>query len=121
MFIINEDLSLGITRGDVVCLTVTAEDDGVPYEFQIGETLRIKVFERKHCEKVVLKKDFLITRAATEAQIYLDGEETRIGELISKPQDYWYEIELNPDTNPQTIVGYDENGPKILRLFPEGA
>ena len=121
MFIINEYLSISVTRGDLVCLTVTAEYECEPNEFQIGETLRMKVFERKHCEKVVLEKDFLITRAATEAQIYLSGEDTRIGELISKPANYWYEIELNPDTNPQTIVGYDENGPKIFRLFPEGA
>jgi hypothetical protein len=35
--------------------------------------------------------------------------------------DYWYEVELNPDEDCQTIVGYDEDGAKVLRLFPEGA
>lgn len=34
--------------------------------------------------------------------------------------DYWYEVELNPETEAQTIIGYDEDGPKIFRLYPEG-
>ena len=25
------------------------------------------------------------------------------------------------DTQPQTIIGYDEDGAKVFRLFPEGA
>ena len=52
--------------------------------------------------------------------ISLSSTDTRIGEIINKPVDYWYEIELNPDTTPQTIIGYDADGPKILKLFPEG-
>lgn len=48
------------------------------------------------------------------------GDETKIGEYISKPKEYWYEIELNPETYPQTIIGYDEDGPKVLILYPEG-
>lgn len=56
----------------------------------------------------------------TQVEMALYGEDTKFGEVISKPVDYWYEIELNPDTNPQTIVGYDEEGAKIFKLFPEG-
>jgi hypothetical protein len=29
-------------------------------------------------------------------------------------------VELNPFTNPQTIIGYNDDGAKIMRLFPEG-
>ena len=53
-------------------------------------------------------------------EIYLTEEDTKIGEVISKPKDYWYEVELNPDEEPQTIIGYDEDGAKIFKLFPEG-
>ena len=52
--------------------------------------------------------------------ITLERVDTKIGEIINKPVDYWYEIELNPDTTPQTLIGYDDDGPKIFRLFPEG-
>jgi len=45
----------------------------------------------------------------------------KIGDVINKPTDYWYEIEINPETKPQTIIGYDENGEKILKLYPEGS
>ena len=44
-----------------------------------------------------------------------------IGEVINKPTNYWYEIELNPNTQPQTIIGYDEDGEKLFVLYPEGS
>jgi hypothetical protein len=50
----------------------------------------------------------------------LSKEDTKIGKKVNKPVDYWYEVELNPDTYPQTIVGYDEDGAKIFKLYPEG-
>ena len=54
-------------------------------------------------------------------RIRLRREDTKIGDIIHKPVKYWYEVELNPDTEPQTIVGYDDDGPKIFTLYPEGA
>jgi hypothetical protein len=37
--------------------------------------------------------------------------------MLNKPIEYWYEIQLNYY---QTIVGYDESGPKLFMLYPEG-
>lgn len=121
MFTLNDDLSIYATRGDIVFFSVTAEDDGVPYEFQAGEVVRIKVFGKKDAENVVLQKDFPVTEATKQVEIFLTEEDTKIGEVISKPKDYWYEVELNPLSNPQTIIGYDEDGAKVFKLFPEGA
>lgn len=120
MFHVEEDMTICLTRGDVAFLTVKADNRGTPFKFQPGDVIRIKVFERKACENVVLEKDFTITTETEAAHIYLTKEDTKIGEVISKPVVYWYEIELNPETNPQTIVGYDDDGAKILKLFPEG-
>ncbi len=121
MFVLNEDNSIYITRGDIAFFEVTANDDiGNPYTFKSGDTVRIKVFEKKKCENVVLEKDFLIEEDCNEAQIILTKDDTTFGSIISKPRDYWYEIELNPDDNPQTIIGYNEDGPAIFKLFPEG-
>lgn len=122
MFVINEDQSIYLTRGDVVFFKVSAlKDDGYePYIFKVGDVLRIKIFEKKACENVVFQKDFELKEEGEEAVVFLESEDTRLGGIISKPKDYWYEIELNPLTNPQTIVGYDDDGAKIFRLFPEG-
>ena len=120
MLKVNEDNSIYVTRGDSGAFgVVTTFGDG-DYEFQPGDVLRLKVFEKKNCDNVVLQKDFSVTEATTKVEISLEGYETRIGDTISKPTDYWYEIELNPFTKPQTIVGYDDDGAKIFKLFPEG-
>ncbi len=120
MFVLNEDLSIYVTRGDMAAFSVEASDGDQAYTFQPGDVLRFKVFEKKACQNVVLQRDFPVTQAAQTVQIALLGEDTKIGEVISKPVDYWYEVEMNPETAPQTLIGYDENGPKVFRLFPEG-
>ena len=122
MFKINDDLSIYVTRGDAVVFNLTATtDDGNPYLFKPEDMVRIKVMEKKGCDEVVLQKGFTITEETDTVEIALTGEETTIGDVISKPTDYWYEIELNPFTNPKTIIGYDdESGAKIFKLFPEG-
>lgn len=120
MFVINEDQSIYLTRGDVLFFSVEIDETKTTDKFQAGDVVRFKAFEKKACENVVLQKDFEITEESTTVEIYLDKEDTKIGDVISKPVDYWYEIELNPDTVPHTIIGYDEDGPKILKLMPEG-
>lgn len=120
MFVVNDDNSIYVTRGDILFFTVTAEDEGKNYKFQPGDVVRIKVFGKKDAENVVLQKDFPVMEVTEEVEIFLSEEDTKIGEVISKPTDYWYEVELNPYDNPQTIIGYDEDGAKLLKLFPEG-
>jgi hypothetical protein len=121
MFEINEDKTINITRGDIGAFTVDAlNESGEKYLFQKGDVVRIKVTEKKACENVMFQKDFVVEEETEQVEILLTEEETKIGEVISKPTDYWYEVELNPLTNPQTIIGYDEDGAKILRLYPEG-
>lgn len=121
MFTIDADQTIHITRGDtgviVVSANVTERD---PYVFKPGDVLRFKVFGRKQHDNVIIEKDVKITQETTTVEIGLERADTKVGELINRPSDYWYEVELNPDTLPQTIVGYDENGPKIFRVYPEG-
>lgn len=120
MFKINDDLSIYATRGDAFSFTLTAmRDDGL-HTFKAGDVVRLKVFEKKACHCVVLQKDVHVTEETQEIAVSLTAEDTKIGETISKPTDYWYEVELNPMTNPNTIIGYDEDGAKVFRLYPEG-
>lgn len=121
MFKINEDQSIYVTRGDVVTIVLSAYHGDDPYLFQDGDTVRFKVFDKKGCDCVAFSKDFECEAGAESVTIVLTEEETKIGELISKPKDYWYEIELNPDVLPQTIIGYDDEiGARVFRLYPEG-
>lgn len=119
MFEIN-GLTINVTRGDTAVFTVNALDEsGEKHLFQKGDVIRFKVTEKKACESVVLQKEFAIEEETEQVEILLTGDDTKIGDVASKPVDYWYEVELNPFTNPKTIIGYDEDGAKILRLYPE--
>ena len=120
MFVLNDDLSIYATRGDIVFFSVCADEDGVPHTFKAGDVVRIKVYGKKDAENVILQKDFPVTESTESVEIFLSEEDTKMGEVISKPKDYWYEVELNPYNNPQTIIGYDEDGAKVFKLFPEG-
>lgn len=119
MFVINEDSSIYVTRGDMAYIRVTCNKNGRPYTFQVGDVVRFNVCEKKKCENVVLQKDFPVTAVTQGVDIVLDGADTKIGEIISKPVDYWYEVVLNPFDNPQTIIGYDAEGTRVFRLYPE--
>lgn len=121
MFVVNDDNSIYLTRGDILAYSVTAEDNGTPYKFQAGDVLTMKVYGKKDATNVVLSKDFPVENTAERFWLFLSGDETKIGEVISKPKDYWYEVVLNEKTNPQTIIGYFEDGAVLFRLFPEGA
>ena len=120
MFSVNEDLSIYATRGDIVFFSVMAEDNGVAHIFKPGDVLRMLVYAKKDVTNVVLQKDFSVEYATERVNICLEEKDTKIGENASKPVDYWYEIVLNPFTDPQTIIGYDEDGAKVFKLFPEG-
>lgn len=121
MFVINADKSIYLTRGDVALIVVSATtSDNEDYIFQNGDVVRLRVMEKKNCDVVVLQKDVLVESETSTVDVNLERSDTKLGDIIDKPVDYWYEIELNPDTTPQTIIGYDSDGPKIFRLFPEG-
>lgn len=122
MFIVNSDGSIHATRGDVGSFEVSIKvDESTDYVFKSGDIVRFNVHERNHPERVVLIKNVKVETETSTVVISLSKEDMKIGDYISKPVNYWYEVELNPDTTPQTFIGYDSDGPKIFTLYPEGA
>ena len=120
MFKIDTNKNIYLTRGDIATLNVSAKNsENIDYTFKKGDIVRLNVFEKNKSHEVVIKKDIIIEADTTIVNIPLISDDTRFGELINKPVDYWYEIIINPDTAPQTIVGYLDN-PTIFRLLPEG-
>lgn len=115
------DKTICITRGDIASFDVSANTkDGEPYVFQENDVVRFQVFKKKDCAAVVIKKDVVVKEKSNSVTLQLVTEDTRFGEVIHKPVEYWYEVVVNPETAPQTIIGYDEEGEKIFRMYPEG-
>ena len=114
-----------ITRGDVADFAFSAslKDTGEVYSFKPGDVIRFSVYKAKDYSKLVLSKDVVVEEECSAVTISLTKEDTTIGDVINKPVDYWYQIELNPDTRPQTLIGHgptDSDKEKIFKLLPEG-
>ena len=122
MFKILKDKTICITNGDIANFDVFAKlKDGNFYVFNKGDIVRFTVFKKKDVASIMISKDFVVEEESESVTIHLTSQETRFKDINNQPVDYWYEIVINPDTAPQTIVGYDETGEKIYRLFPRGA
>ena len=111
------------TRGDKgnVPITIPLDEENTKfYKFQVGDKVRIGVYEEDNLEGCALiLKEVEVTKISEIVSIPLTSDETRIGDIINEPVDYWFEIIFNDDT---TILGYDEEtGAKIFRLLPEGS
>ncbi len=116
-----EGKRIELTRGDIANFKVEAKENNTPYEFKEGDIVRFKVFEKNDCKCVKLLKDIAVEEKTTSININLVSEDTKnICDYINYPVEYWYEVELNPETAPQTIIGYDKV-PSVFILLPEGA
>ena len=121
MFEILTDKTICITRGDIANLDVSAKlKDGLPYLFHKGDVVRLQIFKKNECASVVVKKDVVVAEECESVDIYLTSADTRFGEAFNRPVEYWYEVVVNPDTAPKTIIGYDKQGPKVFCIYPEG-
>lgn len=121
MFYVDSDKSIHMTRGDVGVIKVNCLDEATndPYIFKVGDVVRLSVCAKKSCDKALMIKNVVIYKECTTAEIPLEPSDTKFGEVISKPTAYWYEISLNPDTVPQTIIAYDGDGARTFTLYPE--
>jgi hypothetical protein len=119
MFVINEDLSIFCTRGDAVSFSVGANLGDTPYTFRTGDIVRFTVCAKKDYSSVMLQKDVTVEEETDSVQFHLDNSDTRFGNVISKPTEFWYTIELNPDTYCQTIIGHTEDGARVFMQYPE--
>ena len=119
MFKIDSDTKqVNLTRGDVATFRITAKnEDGTSYQFVENDKVTLSIYEKKNLENLKLTKSVIVTTPGEYVDLTLTSTETKIDGLINKPNDYWYELVLNDE---QTLIGYDEEGAKIFRLYPEG-
>lgn len=109
-----------VNRGDELNLKLSLKlDSGNTYTFEEGDKVIFSLYNKgKMNEKAILIKEVNATPNTTTLDISFTNEETKIGEMINKPVEYWYEIELN---DRYTVIGYDDTGAKKLILYPEGS
>ncbi len=112
---------ISVTRGDSITITLNVSkkdmNDG-EFIFKPGDIIEIGIYEAKGLNKEpLLDKEVEINENTNSIDIPLSSSETSIGEMANKAIDYWYEIQLNRE---QTIIGYDDDGPKVFTLYPEG-
>lgn len=119
MFVVNEDLTIHCTRGDAGSFSVGAIFNDAPYAFRVGDILRFTVCEKKNYASVMLQKDVRVTEETESVDFHLDSDETKFGDVINKATEFWYTVELNPETNCQTIIGHNQDGARVFMLYPE--
>lgn len=119
MFVVNEDLTIDCTRGDAGSFSVGAMLGDAPYTFRVGDIVRLTVCAKKDYSSIMLQKDVRVEEETALVEFHLDSDETKFGDVISKATEYWYTIELNPDTYCQTIIGHTQDGARVFMLYPE--
>lgn len=109
------DNEIELTRGDECTLVLDVEN----YKFKAGDTVEFRVYPKKGMHlSPLLSKLVTVEQPSDTVEINLTSQDTKIGEISTKGIPYWYEVELNDSV---TVIGYDDEGPKILMLYPEGA
>lgn len=109
--IINKNIF--VNRGDKITIRLVNNTD----IFRVGEYIKFYICQEGDYSNVILEKRIDITDNTDVLDISLTSEETRLGDpLKTGSRIYWYEIELDGNT---TLVGYDNNGPKLFTLYPE--
>lgn len=108
-----------LTRGDRGTIKVKVKNakTGEYYEFPAGCTVSFVMKSRNgYTLEDALRKTIHVAEDTDTVEIPLTEEDTKIGEPINKKVKYWYNVVINDD---QTIIGSDENGEKIVMLYPE--
>lgn len=123
MFEIDPDTKqIFISRGQAAALNVKTKFNNVQYTFKVDDVVRFTVFKKKKYDTTILTKEVVVSEENETVVIPLNSEDTELFALVNKPTDFYYEIELNPDTsNSQMILCHDKKtGPKIFTLYPTG-
>lgn len=113
--IIDENLTIHINRGDQLELTLIDNDN----PFIAGDKFKFSIMKANDSTTVLLQKEYTVESNTNSFDIIVPSEEMRLGDPIKTgTKTYWYEIEHN---GIYTVIGYDQQGPKQLIMYPEAA
>lgn len=112
MEIIDNKNTLIHNRGDKGTLRIFSKIGS----FKVDDELKFSIVTKGNYNDVVFQKIFKIPEECSEFFMSFTNEEMRIGPVISKKVEYYYEIELNDDT---TLIGSKRTGDSRFILYPE--
>lgn len=121
MFKIDKDgTTLLVTRGDKGSIKVKKKiSDGVYEPFYKDDVVSFSLKKNFGDSEPVLRKKVTVQEQTDTVTFEFSKDDTTIGDLISSPVRYQYDIAINDDL---TILGYDDQtGAKYFKLFPEGS
>lgn len=121
MFKIDKDgTTLLVTRGDKGSIKVKKKiSDGVYEPFYKDDVVSFSLKNNFGDSEPVLRKKVTVQEQTDTVTFEFNKDDTTIGDLISSPVRYQYDIAVNDDL---TILGYDDQtGAKYFKLFPEGS
>lgn len=111
------DYHLKINRGNTLRFDYSIMGGDTPYVFEKDDTIVFSVYEAFGLEQdPVLTEEFKPIEGSTEITIEIPKDKMKFAPMSSMETDYWYEITLNEET----VLGFDENGAKIITIYPEG-
>ena len=84
--------------------------------FNVGDTLKFSILEKGNYNNVIFQKNFKVLEEKSSFCLNFTSEEMRIGEVISKEEEYWYELKLNDET---PLIAFDREKAKKFILYPE--
>ena len=105
-----------VTRGDSGVITVKFKDGSTLPE---GADVTFAVYRKNELDaEPVLFVRKSISSGETSVILLINSSDTfDIENPENGREEYWYELKIGPDN---TVLGYDENGPKIFYLYPSG-
>lgn len=109
-----EGNTIKASRGDAFSIDFNIED----YTFSEDDVVKFAVFDQNSTfEDAYITVDGVVDLENNKVVFSLNEDDTSlIGDAVSKPTTYWYQISLNGD---QTVLGYDdETGPKLFIIYP---
>ena len=109
--------TIHLNRGDSANIQVACNNS----VFEADQKLCLYVMEAGNCENIILNKEATLEANSNTATISLSAEDTK---SLTEPfslgaKEFWYELEMQSGEERTTLVGYDEDGPKLFILYPE--
>ena len=104
-----------VSRGDSGTVNLRLKNT----TFRPEDDVVFKIYEVQGLDSApIIEVHASVEEESDTINIELNGEEhTNFGDLGNEIVDYWYEIAVNED---RTIIGFDESGAKIFKLYPTG-
>lgn len=115
----DDNTTIHLTRGDRGTFRVYLMDskEHLKYTFPAGCFVEFVIKNKRgYTGEDLLRKRIYLGEDTTDIEFTLTEADTKIGDPIDKKTKYWYNIVVNNDI---TIAGSDEDGEKILILYPE--